>query len=215
MARDGLENRNLGQSRSHSDEVEYPEAGGSREGSLGECARSTLRPHCRSKEEWSSCSGSGGCQGSELRPCPLRHRHAAVSSLFLRSPRQSRICRLKFPLAPQCRWSFSPPNWAAGWWCEAREGRTRVCLAIMARGWRVARLQQPPLVFPIPLHLLLITVSTPFFMLPRVAIGARLRLMSTMAQSLTPMEDAMRAKETDTPAFNVGAPRITFFLICR
>lgn len=37
---------------------------------------------------------------------------------------------------------------------------------------------------------------TSFFMLPRVAIGARLRLMSTMAQSLTPMEDAMRAKIT-------------------
>jgi hypothetical protein len=130
MARDGLENRNLGQSRSHSDEVEYPEAGGSREGSLSECARSTLRPHCRSKEEWSSCSGSGGCQ---LRPCPLQRRYAAVSSLLLRSPPQSRICRRKFPLAPQYRWSFSPPNWAAGWWCEAREGRTRVCLAIMAR----------------------------------------------------------------------------------
>jgi len=48
-------------------------------------------------------------------------------------------------------------------------------------------------------------------MLPRVTIGARLRLMSTMAQSLTPMEDAMRAKETDTPAFNVAALRITFF----
>jgi hypothetical protein len=50
-----------------------------------------------------------------------------------------------------------------------------------------------------------------FFMLPRIAIGARLRLMSTMAQSLTPMEDAMRAKETNTPAFNIAAPRITFF----
>ena len=71
--------------------------------------------------------------------------------------------------------------------------------------------QQLPLVFPIPLHLLLITVSTSFFMLPRVATGARLRLMSTMAQSLTPMEDAMRAKETNTLAFNIAAPRITIF----
>lgn len=120
MARDGLENRNLGQSRSHSDEVEYPEAGGSREGSLGECARSTLRPHCRSKEEWSSCSGSGGCQGSELRLVLC-----SIVMLLFRpysyGHRASRICRLKFPLAPQCRWSFSPPHWAAGWWCEARE----------------------------------------------------------------------------------------------